>query len=304
MVILWRALHTGDSSMSETLPEYITAMKILRLAGCFLSLALSTIASASTEEQPLWELGGGVAAFDLPHYLGADQSKAYVLPVPYFVYRGDYIRADRQGIRGLIYNSEKLDLRMSLSGSLPVNSKDNDAREGMDDLDLMLEAGPTLQYILSKSSNDEWRIDLPVRGAFTVGGEFMRHQGWIFSPALHYERDLASGWIVTTNIGPVYADQRYNAYFYDVDYEDVLNDRPYFQSSGGYLASRFAFGVRKRFGEWFVGSFLRYYDLNNAANENSPLVKKDDYVSAGVFVGYVFAESKRRVKDHDRSSNE
>jgi len=279
-------------------------VKKLILTGYLFCLHLLCLPSvAFSEEKPLWELGAGIAAFDLPHYLGADQSQTYALPLPYFAYRGSYIRADRQGIRGMIYNNENLDLRMSLSGSLPVNSKDNDAREGMDDLELMLEAGPTLQYTLSRTDHDEWRIDFPVRGAFVAGDEFMRHQGWIFSPALHYERDLASGWIVSTNVGPVYTDQRYNAYFYDVDYEDVIANRPYFQSSGGFLGSRFSLGLRKEFGEWFVGSFFRYYTLNNSANEDSPLVKKDDYVSAGFFVGYVFAESNRRVKDHDRSTN-
>lgn len=265
------------------------------------SFGLSPATYAS--DLPLWEAGAGIGVLELPHYLGAEQSKTYVLPLPYFVYRGDYIRADRQGIRGLLYDSEKLDVRISLSGSLPVNSKDNDAREGMDDLDLMLEAGPTLQYTLSQSHIDQWRIDVPVRAAFTAGGEFMHHQGWVFSPALHYERDLSSGWIVTTNIGPVYADQRYNAYFYDVDSEDVRSDRRFYQSSGGYTASRFSLGIRKRFGDWFVASFVRYYDLHNVANEDSPLLKQSDYVSAGLFVGYVFAESKRRGSDRDRDRN-
>ncbi len=40
---------------------------------------------------------------------------------------------------GAIYDSEKLDLRLNGRGSLPVNSKDSTAREGMDDLDLVLE---------------------------------------------------------------------------------------------------------------------------------------------------------------------
>ena len=34
------------------------------------------------------------------------------------------------------------------SASLPANSEDNDAREGLDDLDPMIEIGPTLQYRL------------------------------------------------------------------------------------------------------------------------------------------------------------
>jgi outer membrane protein len=276
----------------------------MKLCKAIILLLSSSVIFAHAEEQPLWELGAGMAAFQLPDYLGSDQSSNYVLPLPYFTYRGEYIRADRQGLRGLIFENNKLDVRMSVSGSLPVNSKDDKARRGMDDLDLMVEAGPTVQYKLSQSNFDEWRIDLPLRAAFTLGGEFMRHQGWIFSPSLQYERDLESGWIVTTSAGPIYTDQRYSAYFYDVDRSDVLPDRAYYQSDAGYGGARFAVGLRKRFGQWFVGSFLRYYDLKDIANADSPLVKTNEYASVGFFVGYVFAESTRLVNDTHRQGHE
>ena len=47
-------------------------------------------------KRPLWELGLGVAGLRLPDYRGADQSRAYALPLPYIVYRGTWLKADRE----------------------------------------------------------------------------------------------------------------------------------------------------------------------------------------------------------------
>ena len=44
-------------------------------------------AGAQAADQPLWELGLGVAWVHLPHYRGSDQSRDWLLPVPYAVYR-------------------------------------------------------------------------------------------------------------------------------------------------------------------------------------------------------------------------
>ena len=49
--------------------------------------------------RPLWELGVGVAGLRLPDYRGSDQSRGYVLPLPYIVYRGTWLKADRDGAR-------------------------------------------------------------------------------------------------------------------------------------------------------------------------------------------------------------
>jgi hypothetical protein len=37
---------------------------------------------------PLWEVGAGVGVLNLPDYRGAESRSNYVLPVPYFIYRG------------------------------------------------------------------------------------------------------------------------------------------------------------------------------------------------------------------------
>lgn len=255
---------------------------------------LCSSASFASEKKPLWEYGAGVAGWHSPHYLGADQQSSYLVPIPYFVYRGEIIRADREGVRGLLYGSDKLDLRITGSGSLPVDSDDNDAREGMDDLDFMVEIGPTLQYQLYETERQELRFDLPVRAAFTLGDDFMHHQGWTANPRFRHEQQLPP-WTITSTVGLVFSDRRYHGYIYDVDIDDVRANRPFYQSSSGYTASRFSIGVKRRIGDVFVGALASYYNLNGVANEDSPLLKRQNYFSVSMMVAWVFGESKARA---------
>lgn len=273
-------------------------MKII-ISGLFLvALAASVVAEETTafDEKPKWEAGVGLASLHLPHYLGADQANNYLLPLPYFIYRGSLIRADRGGLRGDIYDSEKLDLRLSLGASLPVNSEDSDTREGMDDLDLMLELGPTLQYQLFENNRHLLRADWPVRAAFTVGSEFFRHQGWTTNPRFYYETAVQD-WTVISTLGLVYSDRRYHGYTYNVGEEDIAGDRPFYQASSGFSASQFSIKARRRIAKHIYGVHFSYYNLTDAANEDSPLIKREDYFAVSLFFAWVLGESDESVRD-------
>lgn len=260
--------------------------------GLIASLLL-TSCSANAEDVPAWEAGAGLVTFVSPHYLGSDQYSSYVLPLPYMIYRGDYVRADRDGIRGFIYDSEKLDLRLSGGGSLPVNSKDSDARDGMDDLDLVLEGGPTLQYQLFSGEDQVLRLDLPIRAAFSIGSS-IAHQGWTTNPRLLYKKYFPH-WTITSTLGPVFSDSSYHGYIYDVDRRFATPDRASYNAKSGYTGTRASLSFRRRFGRLFFGTFFSYYNLNGAANEDSPLVNSTDYFSTGLSIAWVFAEADKRV---------
>ncbi len=246
------------------------------------------------EQRPLWELGVGLGSLYNQHYLGADQSSVFVLPLPYFIYRGKVLSADRSGIKGIIFDSEKLDLRIGLGGSLPVNSKDSDAREGMADLDLLAEIGPTLQYQLYKNDKYLLRADFPVRAAFTLGDKFLRHQGWTTNPRLHLDTKMKH-WLVTTTLGVVYSDSRYHGYIYNVEGSDVRGNRPFYKAESGFTGSRFSIGAKRRAGPYFYGVNLRYYNLSGAANANSPLIKSSDYLGVSLYIARILGESKNQV---------
>ena len=244
------------------------------------------------EPEPLWEFGVGTAGMHLPHYLGADQQSAYLIPIPYAIYRGDVVRADRGGLRGVIYDSENLDLKLSFSGSLPVNSKDNDAREGMDDLDWMLEVGPTLQYLMLDGGRQSLIAEWPVRAAFTVGDKFLYHQGWTTNPRLRHQF-YKGDWTLTTTAGPVFSDHRYHGYIYDVEQAFVTASRPFYNSGSGYTASRLSLSLKRHYRDYFVATSVSYYNLVGAENEGSPLVKQDHYLSFNVAFAWIFKRSAR-----------
>lgn len=267
---------------------------LLALSTSLLSLLISLTSHA--KQQPVVELGVGLTQLINPHYLGAEQSSSYFFPFPYVIYRGDYIKADRSGLRGFIYDSEKLDLRMSFSGSLPVNSQDNDARAGMDDLDVMVEAGPNLEYQLYKNTHSLLRLDLPLRAAFSLGNPFMHHQGWTTNPRLYF-RQQTQQWTIVSTLGLVFSDRRYHDYIYTVDETDVIAGRNFYQSSSGYTGSRFSISAKRQFGQFITGANMRYYNLSGAKNINSPLMKQKDYFSVGFYVAWVFHHSRQTSTD-------
>ena len=92
-------------------------------------------------ERPLWELGLGVSALRLPDYRGADQSHNYLLPFPYIVYRGKWLRSDRDGMRAMLFDSPRAKLDLSFGAAAPSRSN-NTAREACPSCAPMRRSGP------------------------------------------------------------------------------------------------------------------------------------------------------------------
>ena len=90
------------------------------------ALGLSHIAQA--QDLPLWELGGGATVLRVPDYRGSEQVSNYIFPLPWLVYRGEIMRADREGVRASFFDSDRVELSLSLSASVPVDSDNNTAR--------------------------------------------------------------------------------------------------------------------------------------------------------------------------------
>jgi outer membrane protein len=257
-------------------------------------------AAAAAELLPLWELGAGVAPIVVPDYRGSDQTSAYVLPLPYIVYRGKYLTADREGVRGRLFANDRLQLDLSLNGTLPVNSKDNAARAGMESLRPTVEFGPTVNFRLWQSLDGKMTVDAraPVRTSITVESS-PRSIGWLFSPNLKFdlhEPAAMPGWKLGLVTGPIFSNRAYNAHFYSVNAMQATATRPAYAASGGYAGSQVTFTLSKRYARWWVGGFLRHDTLAGAVFRDSPLVRQRNAVSAGFAVAWVFGESSARVQ--------
>jgi MipA family protein len=266
----------------------------------FTALALP----AAADQLPLWEAGAGVSMIQFPHYRGSDEYKFYALPIPYFVYRGDFLKVDRQKIRGLFFTRDWAELDMSFSGSVPVKSSENEARRGMNDLDPTLEFGPTFNIHLHKSKDQHTELDLrlPLRTVFATDLTYARQTGWVFEPRLNLDlrnNFLGPGWNIGLAAGPMFATRKNHQYFYGVDNAFATPQRPAYNAKGGYAGAQLLAAVSKRYPKFWVGGFASWTNLNGAAYEDSPLIKTKNSFAAGVAISWIFKESKQLVEAKD-----
>lgn len=265
-----------------------------------LLLAGFSAGHACAAEKPLWELGLGMSALSFPDYRGSDESSLYAIPFPYVVYRGTFLKADRNGIRGTFFDSDRIELNVSVGASLPVKSDDNQARQGMPDLQPTVEIGPSLDLHLWRTHDRRATLDLrlPVRTAVTVQ-DWMHDIGWVFSPRLNLDIvDVGglAGWNMGLLAGPMVGSERNHDYFYSVAPQYATANRPAFDAKGGYAGSQFLISVSKRYPKYWLGAFARWDSLKGAAFADSPLVRSENYFAAGVGIAWILGESSTRVE--------
>lgn len=268
---------------------------IQRSVPCLCGLVTMLLAlPAVAAERPLWELGLGAAALRLPHYRGSDQSHSWLLPAPYLVYRGEIFKADRQGTRAVLFNSDRVDLDLSVAVSAPTRSRDNDARRGMADLAPTFELGPNLNWTLARERH--WKLDLrlPVRAVATIESR-PRMLGWTATPNLNLDVADLGGWNLGVLAGPVLNGRRLNAYFYDVAPGVATATRPAYASAGGYAGAQFITALSRRYTNSWAGLFVKFDTLRGAQFADSPLVRRRDNFAIGVAYSWVFATSSQTV---------
>ncbi|KRB84958.1 MipA/OmpV family protein [Noviherbaspirillum sp. Root189] len=277
--------------------------KILLPVPALMLAASLTYSPAHADSLPKWEIGAGFGTLSVPDYRGADTRSSYVFPSPYFVYRGDILHADRSGMRASLFESDRVEINLSLNASLPGRGKDNALRRGMEDLRPVLELGPTADLRLWNSADDRVRVALrlPMRAGVTIESS-PRHIGWLFSPNLLLQlQDPAGlrGWKLGVQGGPLYATRDYNGYLYSVRAADALPGRPAYAAPGGYAGTQLTTTLSRRFSRYWVGAFLRYDHLGGAVFEDSPLMQRNSAVTGGLAVSWVFGTSSERVDAED-----
>ena len=266
----------------------------------FFALALLACGPAQAELRPKWELGFGATGFTLPDYRGSDERRDYLFPLPFFVYRGEKVRVDRQGLRGIFFESDRVQFDISLSGSPPVDSSKNQARQGMPDLDPTLEVGPLVNVTLwrDRLSSEQLDLRLPVRYVVATDLTHAHGAGWVFNPnlALNLRPDLRGRWNLGMTTGPIFATGKYHEYYYGVDQQFATPERPAFSAKGGYSGWMGLLSLSRRYDKLWFGAFARYDALKGAAFEDSPLVRRNSSWMAGIAAAWIFVESDRMVE--------
>jgi outer membrane protein len=234
-------------------------------------------------------------------YRGADASHVWPVPIPYFVYRGDILKVDREGLRGKLFRQDRVELNLSIDATTPV--RNDSARAGMPDLRSTLQIGPELDVHLWRSADRRIKLDLraPVSAAITVAPDPER-VGTVYD--VHLNLDIAQfrgehGWKLGLLAGPLWANRRYNSYFYSVGPQYATPTRPAYDAPGGYAGTQTLVSLTRRYPSFWVGAFLRHDTLAGASFESSPLVQRDSYWFGGVGVVWILRQSSRLVESEE-----
>ena len=137
--------------------------------------AQGLLQGANLVKPSLYELGFAFIDAFVPDYPASDESRnhSYILPVGR--YRGSVFKSDDEGTRAEFYTDKNLRLNLSFSGSLPARSENNEAREGMSDLDFLVELGPRVQIsLLPAKSSSLFFFEIPLRFMSSVNTSFQK----------------------------------------------------------------------------------------------------------------------------------
>lgn len=272
------------------------------LSGVALSLLLVGARTASADQQPLWEIGLGGGALQVPDYRGSDRSRVYPYPFVLPYYRGRVLQSDERGMRGLFFESDRVKLDVSLDGSVPVASGDNPARRGMDDLGPTIQIGPMLRVLLwgrEQGPQQSLSLNLPLRAAFAFDSG-VEHIGYTAYPNLSYRRDLPllSGqpWKLTLTAGAMWGSEQYHDYFYQVDAAEATPGRPAYDASSGYAGGRLMATLYRREPRRLWSFYLLYDSVRGAVFDDSPLVESEGGFTVGFLVAWFPFRSSQSVE--------
>jgi len=270
---------------------------VFRLISLLALTCLTTPGQA--QQKPLWELGIGIAAMQLPYYRGSETGRGYLLPYPYLTYRGEFLNVDDGEVRGLLYRSDSVVVDLSLAGGVPVPSDNDGPRQGMPDLNPSVEFGPSLDlrlWDINQHRGQKLWLRLPIRAAYSVDGRDSAHQGWIFAPYLEFSREYQAAKLeYTVSVGPMFADNNYHDYFYGVDPAYASPTRPAYRGRSGYNGSRITLMAEKDFDHFSLNAFARLDSLNGATFTDSPLFQSRNYHIIGFAISWIFSQSDKRV---------
>ena len=246
------------------------------------------------------EVTFGIGAFysSIPHYFGSDQNQSYVVPLPYIHIEKEHYKVERNEFASFLEIAPKHYLSLSAGGAIAVASKDNRAREGMDDLAWVGEIGPSYQYFAygDPLADNYFYISPFIRKAYAVDNRDVDDIGSVSGLIIETGEQLYhSGQHevnLTARISSRFGSHAYNNYFYQVAEQFQTIDRLQYDADRGYLASVFSLGLTYDNDWLWAGGFIRYYNYSHSANLYSPLMREQSNVSLGLGFAWKFYSLK------------
>jgi len=281
------------------------------MLGAAMSLAAGALAQDAgndyVPDEPLWEVRLGGTALYGPDYPGAEDQSTNGVVAPIIIYRGDKIRFGEYGVaRAIAAETKRFELDLSLDAVYSANSDDG-ARQGMPDLDYLLQIGPQAVVNIADTGwtaegRQQWKLLVPVRAVAATDFASIEHAGFIAEPQLIYRRqynsDLRQSWSV--GVFSTFANKTLSEYWYEVPDAFATPDRAAYQADGGYLGTGIRASWTKELTDDFQ-VFLTYQgrSLAGSANKSSPLLREDWTNAFSVSFVWKALKSKRPARNTD-----
>lgn len=280
------------------MPHSITRLKVSTsiLMAALSSATLTAIAQTAPSAepaQPLWEIGIGALAASQPAYPGAATNTNRVVALPFFIYRGEVVRAEQGNVGLRALKTPRYELDVGFSASLGSSANDVPERIGMADIGTLVEFGPRLKINLGDVSQGRSgiRLDLPLRGVFDLSNSFAS-RGVSFEPQLSFDVPLPGGWRGGVGFSAIFGSQKLNETFYTVTAAEALANRPAYTAQAGLLSTRASFGASKKLTpDLRALGFVRLDSVAGGANSDSSLITKTTGASIGVGLAYTVGRS-------------
>jgi len=253
-------------------------------------------AAAPTEGRPLWEAGVAVLGANGPDYPAAGTRRTRGIVAPIVIYRGAWIKSDDDGVRSEVLKQGNL--QIDLSASAGFNARSNGARQGMPDLDYMLQLGPQAVYRVPLDGGQQVSAHLKARGVVSTDWRNVNGRGWVVEQEFRWVRrgwpDAASQVIAGAQF--FWASEKLHDYFYQVDPTQATAARPAYDARPGYFGSALRTGYARRITPTLTATAGLTVSLHGgAANSNSPLFQKSTNTSVLLALVWVPLKSSTLV---------
>jgi outer membrane scaffolding protein for murein synthesis (MipA/OmpV family) len=169
----------------------------------------------------------------------------------------------------------------------------------MPDLGFLLEFGPRVKYTLARpSANSLVRLEVPLRGVFEFQ-EGVHLQGLAFEPRITYDhRNLFAGTGVSSSVGLIYGDKKFNHYLYGVPPAYATAQREAYAAKAGLIAPRFQLSLNHALSKDLrVFGLTRFDAAHWGVNSSSPLHVKNSGVTVGMGLVWTLGRSTRLESD-------
>jgi outer membrane protein len=221
-----------------------------------------------------------------------------LLALPYVIYRGRFLRAERGSAAIRALKTEDLELDVGVASAFGARSDNVPARNGLPDLGMLVEIGPRLKWKLGAGpAGGRWQAEFPLRGVFDLSNS-LAHKGMAFEPTLRFERRTQRGSTYHTSVGAVFGDARLAQTFYGVPAVHATPQRPAYTARGGLIAWRLGATISHSITpELRAFTFVRVDTVAGGANRASPLVDRRTGASMGFGFTYTFLQSQAKAME-------